>query len=503
MKRNNDYLIKTFSLIDKLQVLFDIQFDSNDKYNSIIQSLKGMSSKVECIEKADTFKLDKEIRKDIEDYLYSMNIVKFKKKVGNFNQIMLTGYAIEDENEIPEEELSVLKDIYLIRYLASFLQTISYVQKDNLLLVKYNKSIWNFGYNNLTNICRGKVLDVNTKEIISYPFDKFFNLDECEETAFDKMDNLLAKAKYIYAMDKADGSTITITKTINGIVINTNGEFDNIQVDLAKKLLVEKYQKFLSKMEIGYTYVFELIHPKDSKVVDYNGAKKLLLLAVRDLKDKRLFRYDECVKIALELGLEVVDCFEFTSLKEFVHMSHTLEGSNREGWVIRVITDDEDIMFKLKIDEYCILHRSILGKVNPYHIYELMKTDMLDDVIAKSDEGTKILILDMVEQINNILLSIEESLRTSLQLVQANFDITQEEFQDCLKNRQNPKYKQRLELIGFIHKNCRELLDFEGITAYYKHGKSVEEFIKSIDVIRFKRLGRDKQLFKEVVEFPV
>ena len=477
MKRNNDYLIKTFSLIDKLQVLFDIKFDSNDKYNSIVQSLKKMSSKVKCIEEVDTFKLDKEIRKEIEEYLYSMDIIKFKNKVGNFNQIMLTGYAIEDENEIPEEELSILKDIYLIRYLASFLQTVSYVQKDNLLLVKYNKSIWNFGYNNLTNICRGKVLDINTKEIISYPFDKFFNLDECEETKFEKMDDLLSKAKYIYAMDKVDGSTIIITKTKNEIIINSNGEFDNIQIDLAKKLLVEKYQNFLSKMEIGYTYVFELIHPKDSKVVNYNGAKKLILLAVRDLTNKRLLRYDECVNLALELELEVVDCFEFTSLKEFVHMSHTLENSNREGWVIRVITDDEDVMFKLKIDEYCILHRSILGKVNPYHVYELMKTDILDDAIAKSDEGTKVLILDMIEQINNILISIEDSLRKSLQLVQANFDITQEEFQDCLKNRQNPKYKQRLELIGFIHKNCREWLDFEGITAYYKNGLSVEEYI--------------------------
>lgn len=497
MKRDNKSLLKTLDLIDKLQVLFDIDYDKNDKYSSVIKSLRHMFSTTKCAENIDKFNIDKDTRNKIEEFLYAMDIKKISKKIGNFYMIMTTGYAIENETDIPNMQLCDLKDMYLCRFLASFLSTISFSQKDNLLLVKYNKSIWNFGYNNLTNICRGKVLDINTREIVSYPFDKFFNLGECEETDYSKIEDLLSRAKYISVMDKMDGSTIIITKTKDDLIINTNGGFDNIQVNLAKKLLVDKYKESLDKMEMGFTYIFELIHPQDSKVVNYNGAKKLVLLAVRELKDKRLLRYEECVEVAKKLNMDVVECFEFTNLNEFINISKTVKGSNREGWVIRAITDKEDIMFKLKIDEYCILHKSILGKVNPFNIYELMLEDILDDTISKSDEGTKILILDMIDKINNILENIEISLRNSLDEVKDKFDITQEEFQQAKTNRTHPKYMLRVDLIKYLQQNHRDYLDYEGVIDYYSKGLSVEEFMQTITVSKFKSLCKNKNLLKE------
>lgn len=497
MLRDNSYLIKTLNLIDILQEEFSIEFDSTDKYASIVKKLSKMTSFAKCNEEKDTFKLKKEMRATIEEYLYSMNIYKFKQKIGNFYTVMTTGFAIENEQDIPHYELDVLNDIYLLRFLTSFIQCITYVQKDDKLLVKYSKSMTIFGYNNLTNVCRGKVLDLNTKEIISYPFDKFFNLGECAETNNERIQGLLSKATYISAMDKADGSTIIITKVGDELIINTNGEFNNIQITMAKKLLLEKYQYFVKNIKENFTYVFELIHPSDKKVIDYNGEKKLLLLAIRDLKSRRLLRYDECEQVALDLKLELVGCFDFTTLDDFVHLSHTLKDSNREGWVIRIITEDEDIMFKLKIDEYCVLHRSILGSVNAFDIFELMYENTLDDAIAKADEGTKVLISDMVIKINNIMTNVENSLRNSLDIVKAKFDITQEEFRECLKDRQHPKYQERLDLIKYIHANCREYYDFEGITAYYRNGLSVEEFMDTIDLIKFKVLCRKKLLLKE------
>lgn len=426
-----------------------------------------------------------------------MDISRFKKRIGNFYITITTGHSVENEKDIPEMILSDLADIYLCRFLTSFLSTISFMQKNNLLLVKYNKSIWNFGYNNLTNVCRGKVLDINTREIIAYPFDKFFNLDECEETSYSNIEEILSKASYISAMDKMDGSTIIITKTKNDLLITTNGGFENIQIDLAKKLLVEKYKESLSKMDTGYTYIFELIHPKDSKVVNYNGAKKLVLLAARNLKDYRLLKYEECKEISKKINMDIVPCFEFTNLNDFIDIAKNSKDLNREGWVFRVISDNEDIMFKLKLDEYCTLHKSILGKISPFNVYELMINGTLDDALSKSDEGTKVLITDAVYKINNILENIETSLRISLEDVKSKFDISQEEFQDAIYNRQNPKYNLRIELIKYIQKNCKNYLDFDGVTAYYRNNLSVEEFLKTIDLIKFKRLCRDKQLFKE------
>lgn len=500
MLRDNKYLYDTLLLLDTLQNELNIEYDKSNKYDSIIKGLKEIASYKNCKEHSKVFIIKKELRLEIENFFNSMNINKFKKRVGNFYTLMTTGYTIENELEIPEYDLDILSDIYLLRFLASFLQCISFTQNNNLLLLKYNKCIWNFGYNNLTNICRGKVLDINKKEIISYPFDKFFNLDECAETKIDKVQNLLSKANYISVMDKADGSTIIVTKTENELIINTNGGFTNIQVKIAKKLLSEKYNHFLSNMKLGYTYIFELIHPMDRKVVNYNGVKKLLLLAVRDLSDNGLLKYEECAIIASDLKLDMIECFEFTSLDDFINLSHSLKNSNKEGWVIRVITEDEDIMFKLKINEYCILHKSVLGKVNAFDIYQLMYEDTIDDAISKADEGNKILILDMIEKINCIMHSTENSLIKSLEIVKSKFDISQEEFQEIVstKNRQHPKYQIRLDLIKYIHSNCKDYYDIEGITAYYKNGLSVYEFIKSIDLIKFKVLCRKKNLLNDI-----
>ena len=43
-----------------------------------------------------------------------------------------------------------------------------------MLLLKYGKTIWNTGWHNFAKQCRGKVIDLNTRKIVVYPFNKFF-----------------------------------------------------------------------------------------------------------------------------------------------------------------------------------------------------------------------------------------------------------------------------------------------------------------------------------------
>ena len=69
--------------------------------------------------------------------------------------------------------------------------------------MKYSKIIWEIGWSKLAKQCRGKVVDINTREIVSYPFNKFFNLDEVEETKQDKVKELLEK----------EGVKISVTET--------------------------------------------------------------------------------------------------------------------------------------------------------------------------------------------------------------------------------------------------------------------------------------------------
>ena len=184
-------------------------------------------------------------------------------------------------------------------------------------------------------------------------------------------------------------------------------------------------------------------------------------------------------------------------MEDFIMLSKTLTDSNREGWVFRVVTDEEDIMFKLKLDEYCKLHKLLMQKVSPYVIYELMKEEKLDDVIAKASEETKILINDGVLKVHSFLTAIETSLRTSLDLIQSKYDITPEEYLSAKCNRNHPKFLTRIELIKYAKSIGKDYLNYSGVMAYYEYNKSIEEFISEIDTITFRQVGRKTQFFNK------
>ena len=477
--------------MDNLSVLFNLEVDKDDKYKSILKDLKSLirNEEVEIV-------LPHDLRKTIETFLYEVNIPNVKRKIGNFHSILTTGHSITKESDIPELELSILSDTSLLLFLVKFLDSINYIQKDNLLLVKYAKNNWDYDWNYLNSACRGKVLDLDTKEIVAYPLDKFFNLNETKETSIERIEDMIKKHKLITVMDKADGSTISITKYKDELIITTNGDWDNTQINMAKAMLNEKYNHFLNNLKDNHTYIFELIHPNNKIVVSYGEERKLILLAVRDLKTESLLTYKECQEVAQELKLELIECFEFTSMKDFIHLSKTLT-DNREGWVFRVVTDEEDIIFKLKLDEYCKLHKALMQKVSPYVIYELMKEEKLDDVIAKASEETKILINEGILRVQSFLTTIETNLRTSLDLIQDKFDITPEEFQSTKCNRNHPKFLTRIELIKYAKTIGNDYLNYSAIMAYYENNISVEDFISEIDTTTFRQIGRKTQFFNK------
>ena len=274
--------------MDYLSEKLNISFEENNRYASIISKLVELKKEIV---------LSNEVREKIYKYLEEIevpnrNVMIYKLLYPNTFEENIDKEVMSN---VKEEDLS---DELLIVYLTRVLRSVSYLQNGNLLLMKYSKIIWEIGWSKLAKQCRGKVVDINTREIVSYPFNKFFNLDEVEETKQDKVKELLEKdGVKISVTDKKDGSAIIVTNYKGDIVINTNGEFDNIQITLAKKLFEKKYSYFYNNIPEGYTFVFELIHPDNKIVIDYGKEEKLYLLAVRDLKTFELKTYSELVEI--------------------------------------------------------------------------------------------------------------------------------------------------------------------------------------------------------------
>ena len=317
------YITEMFLYINYFKKKFNIKAQTFNPYYTAIEKVKKY-----CED--NDVNLDK--RNEIENYIISLNVPNIKINI--FNLLYPNVKCNVTDERVQKCDLSMLPDSLLLKYLFIIFSTINFVYKDNLIGLKYNAVIWMTGFHNLAKLCRGKVIDSETMTIVSYPFDKFFNVNEVSETKEDIIKKLVSESTYVYTTDKKDGSTIIVSLYKNKPLITTNGSFENDQIVLAEQLLKKKYPKFLKEIKEGYTYIFELIHPENRIVINYGDEKSLYLLAVRDLRTEKLLSLDETHIIANNFGFPVPQTFSFKNLSDILYLAHTERNTNREGWVL-------------------------------------------------------------------------------------------------------------------------------------------------------------------------
>lgn len=488
MKDKNCFIFETLGILDKLCSVYELNINEKNRYSSILKELK---IKI----KANEIQLNEFIRNRIEKYIYSLDIINVNKNIGNFKHILDNGYAIEKEEDIPSIDLYELSANELLTYFVKIVKTVSYNQFGDILLLKYNKNAFGTGHNNLTKVCRGKIIDLKTMNIIVYPFDKFFNLNESEEVSEKNVFELLKNAKSVVAMDKVDGSTITVTNNNGKLIVSTNGNILDIRSTWAREILNEKYNEFYNNVQEGYSFIFELIYPDDKKVVDYNGKKDLILLGIRDLTTYRLFNYEEVKEFGKNNKLNIVKCDEFTNLNDFINRALLQKNVDREGWVIRIITDREDIMVKLKLAEYCVLHQLLLTEINPYSVYHLIREEKLDDTLATLSDKIQVkLVENMAYRLTSFLSEVEDSLVNAIDDVSNKFDITPKEFMDIKLDRNHPKRNVKIKLMKYLTEQYNDYFDYKGTELYYS-GYSISEIMKSIDECELRKIFRKQKVF--------
>ena len=340
-----------------------------------------------------------ENRKEIEDFIYELEVPFLTQ---NVFKIINANTAIEDGMDISEYNLSRLSDAQLLSYMMYVFSTVSFVQKENLVCLKYNIIIWNTGFHNFAKLARGKIVDMETRQIVSYPFDKFFNIGEKPETAEDVVRDCLNKATYVYVTEKKDGTLIAVTRHNKSLLVTTNGSFENEHIDWAWEILNETYPQFVEKAKEGYTYVFELIHPENRIVVDYFGEKNLYMLAVRDLQTHKLMRLEQIHEIANHYGFPYPDVYDFNNLDDILSLAKNLKGANKEGWVFRIgLPDGQEKMVKIKLEEYFAMHAAI-DKIRLSFVYRHLLSNDLDDFFSIANEEQKKRIDEKVALIQEI-----------------------------------------------------------------------------------------------------
>jgi RNA ligase len=220
-------------------------------------------------------------------------------------------------------------------------------------------------WNNETLNCRGLILDAD-KNIVARPFSKFFNLDE----AINQGEQL--PLEDFVVQEKFDGSLgILYWDKMDSPWLATRGSFISDQAIEGTQLL-SNYGPYLHELNRNYTYLFEIIYPENRIVVDYQGRRDLILLAVIDTQtgeEKNL--YEECSGFPFAGYINGIT--DYKNLKD-------LTEDNKEGFVIRFKSGKR---YKVKFDEYTRLHRLITG-INARTIWDILRNNQpIDELLDR------------------------------------------------------------------------------------------------------------------------
>ncbi len=229
------------------------------------------------------------------------------------------------------------------------------------------KAQFNKVWDDITMQCRGLIMNIRTGEILARPFPKFFNYQE-----------LVAKGEKIpeeqpIITEKMDGS-LGILYELNGKYrIATRGAFESEQAIWATRWLNENEEILIKLMPKKYTYLFEIIYPKNRIVVNYDFSG-LVLIAVRHTESgAEVIVYRDFLQGLVRMPKEIPP----TDLE----MLSKMDNPNSEGFVI--FYRNNNLRLKIKFPEYVRLHKLVTG-VSEIAIWEHLKEGKnLDELLDK------------------------------------------------------------------------------------------------------------------------
>lgn len=255
-------------------------------------------------------------------------------------------------------------------------------------------------WNVISKNARGIVYDLDTLEVLSLPFHKFFNVNEREEVRLENLD--LNEPGYV--MEKLDGTMIHVFLDEDTLYFATRGRVSKSmhnesasQQFLAQDGDVDRLKIWIRE---GYTPIFEFLLEKGHEyqhVVNYEK-REIRLIAIRHRSTGAYVSPDLLDGIAKELN---VKASSFYSNKTFFNITgEALHASNFEGWVV---VFSSGLFIKVKAREYMAAME--IGIVeNEFDrdavslrklVLNWMELDIQDDKIAQlptnemRDEATK------------------------------------------------------------------------------------------------------------------
>lgn len=224
----------------------------------------------------------------------------------------------------------------------------------------FQKNIWD----EQTVKARGLFLDTEKFKIVARSYEKFFNINQREETKLDTLQRTLEFPVAAYVKENGFLGIVSWNEYTDDLFITSKsdpeGEFsewlrDMVYTKISEENL-EKMKKYIKENDVSF--VFECCDMEhDPHIIDYPESKLVLLDIVYNTMDFQKYNYEDMAHVGRDLGLTIKkQAYELSTWQEFydwyfevLEEDYEYRGYKIEGFVIE---DANGYMVKLKLAYY-------------------------------------------------------------------------------------------------------------------------------------------------------
>ena len=261
----------------------------------------------------------------------------------------------------------------------------------------FNKAIWN----NLTIKARGLFINTKTNEIVLRSYDKFFRINETEETQMDNLKKNLVFPLTVYKKENGFLGLLGWDKEKDDFIFATKGSLEGPYVNYFKTLFFKQFEQTPDQLENlknyfrycdkNKTFVFEVIDiENDPHIIKYDKSKIVLLDVIFNEISFKQENYSRLKDYRDRFGFEIKQkCQQFNTWEEFSnwYLSESGNYNNHiEGYVLQ---DSNNFHFKVKTQYYNFWKqcRNIAESVQRYGAYNGISSlkwnnDYLDNTVV-------------------------------------------------------------------------------------------------------------------------
>lgn len=278
------------------------------------------------------------------------------------------------------------------------------VEDESFTIVSYMIADKDFWKQPLADECRGITFKTDTGECVCRPFNKFFNVEEREDTA-----PAIVSSAFKECYEKKDGSMIMPIVTKSGMKFKTKKSFYSEVAETANRCATQEVIG-LSLVCAGIyhsTPIFEFTHQDHKIVIDYPESQQWTLLAVRDNDSGEYFPYETVRALAESHGCTYIPQIDLT----WEEIQRSIENDKGiEGYVL-LLKDGRRV--KYKTAWYMSLHRT-MTELRVRDVAEAVIDETVDDLKSLvSSQGKSLAPIEMIEsQVTFELSEIREEVES-------------------------------------------------------------------------------------------